>query len=734
MRFVDRRAVRVAKRVDPALLVITVAGFAVVLFYVSRVTEWLVMTDELQYTKLGLSIAQTGSLVPHLRGEYFPSFAQLYPLLLSPPLGLLDMPAAFRVAHGLNALLMVSTAVPAYLLVRGVSSSRLAANVAAALTVAVPWMAMSAALLTEVVAYPAFAWAVLAIQRATAAPSDRRDALALVALVVAFAARPQFVILVLLFPAVVIVHEVGYAITRPGDRSRTGALARAARDVLVAHRVLVVAAVLAVLVGAVLAVRGSLGLVLGTYAATASGTLLPPNAVRAAITHLDYVAVGIGVLPLGVSLGWCVSVFFRPVGKAAHALAVVTLVTIPAVCLEVASYDLRFVNGLTQTRYLFYVIPLFFAGTVLALTDARRRWLAVAVGGVAGALLVGLTQYVPAPGPYFSAPETIFHVVLSGRAQQLGSIVGISDLSAAEAVRAAGLVGAALVAGVLALAPRRAGLIVVAVVLLVVAIPQTLYVLHRMVQGPNQARPVSGTSDRGRDWIDAVPGDFRVALIPSPVNAAPVGLDQAGYFGQTLWWETEFWNKSVDRSISVDRTDTYTPFPAELLTEDWATGVLRGGAVRERVVVTTSDVRFQLRARKVLAVHGTQALLDVPRPYRVSWASRGLAPDGNPLLPEPVVIRLYSTGASAERVRVSVGLGPVPSPPGPRRFVLAARSSRTAGTVGVVHGLSASVTACRPARGHRDVRLRFPGIRPGGPPLGVHVGPIAVTRLGRGCS
>ena len=50
---------------------------------------------------------------------------------------------------------------------------------AAALSVAVPWLAMSFMLMTESAAYPAFAWALVGIQRAVAEPSPPRDLLAL---------------------------------------------------------------------------------------------------------------------------------------------------------------------------------------------------------------------------------------------------------------------------------------------------------------------------------------------------------------------------------------------------------------------------------------------------------------------------------------------------------------------------------------------------------------------------
>ena len=193
----------------PALLVVFALAAGGCVFWTSRVTEWTVMTDELQYAKLALAIAEDWSLVPRLHGQYYPSHYPLYPLLISPLVGLLDMPAAFRAVHIWNALLMASACFPTYLLAVEVVRSRMAALIAAACSVAVPWMSLSALIMTEVAAYPAFLWAVLAIQRALSHPSVGRDALALVAGVVAALARTQFVFLLVAFTLAVAVHELG---------------------------------------------------------------------------------------------------------------------------------------------------------------------------------------------------------------------------------------------------------------------------------------------------------------------------------------------------------------------------------------------------------------------------------------------------------------------------------------------------------------------------------------------
>jgi uncharacterized membrane protein len=95
-----------------------VAAAAVLASLSSQVGTWAVMTDELLYERLALSIAQTGSPLPALHHEQVAVYAQLYPLLLSPVFALVPLPSAVLVAHVWNAVLFASASIPAYLLAR----------------------------------------------------------------------------------------------------------------------------------------------------------------------------------------------------------------------------------------------------------------------------------------------------------------------------------------------------------------------------------------------------------------------------------------------------------------------------------------------------------------------------------------------------------------------------------------------------------------------------------------
>src|SRR5688500_20285349 len=98
-----------------------IAGIALALGFVlslatTRVKNWFVMTDELYYERLAVSVAQTGSLLPRLHGELVSNVNQLYPILIAPLYGDGNVPASFADAHRLNAFLIATAAIPVFLL------------------------------------------------------------------------------------------------------------------------------------------------------------------------------------------------------------------------------------------------------------------------------------------------------------------------------------------------------------------------------------------------------------------------------------------------------------------------------------------------------------------------------------------------------------------------------------------------------------------------------------------
>ncbi len=334
-------------------------------YYSIRANTWAVMTDELQVARLATSIADEPSLVPTIRSAYYGAHSQLYPLLLAPFYGTLTPPQAATVAHALNALLLVSAAVPAFLLARSVSRSAGAGYAAAALTAVTPWLVLSTTLLTENVAYAAFTWSVLFCHRAIARPSPRRDVVALAGIALAFLARTQLFVIALALPVALVLHEVGVAAR---EDART-ALPNGVKRAVARHRVLSVGYLVGIVVAGLLAVAGQLGGIVGNYVVPFEGDLLPEGFWSAVAAHFDQIALGVGLLPVVLSASWLVTTAIHTDHREAHAFAALLAVLVPLVLFEVTSFDLRFTPGqFIQDRYLVYLVPLFAVGSAAWLT------------------------------------------------------------------------------------------------------------------------------------------------------------------------------------------------------------------------------------------------------------------------------------------------------------------------------------------------------------------------------
>jgi hypothetical protein len=719
-----------ARRINLPLIAIGVAGSLFVAYYTHKVSQWVVMSDELQYAKLGLSIGDTLNPEPLIRGAYSGSLAQLYPLLIAPFMSAFDMPTAFRAIHVWNGVIMASTAIPAYLLSREVVRSRVAAYLVAALSISVPWMVMSTMMLTEVAAYPAFVWAILALQRSLAQPSPRRDLLAIGGLALAFLGRTQFVVLVPVFAATLIVHEAGwYAAAerrRPLAAVRDG-VARALRE----HRVLAWAGALGLALCLIVAATGSIGDLLGRYDTTVNkGNFLPHGIVHTTIVHLDYVAVGVGVLPFVLAGAWAFSTLLRPSTKEGHAFAVLTILTVGTIAVEATSFNLRFaIGGLIQDRYVFYVVPLLFVGMVAFLLDERRRGVALLVAGAAFVWLASRTTFVPSSLPFFSSPDSVFHQVLTGRAADVGNFLGVS-LSAKRAI----MIGTAVLSIALFLAlrrlPQRVTFAAAALPVLAYCMVETAYVFHKVVPVINHGPP---TTLEGRDWMDeALPSGTKVSAVIGAINTnwdgqpltfGPGGID-------AMWQDTEFWNKAITRVYTYQGYGSYAPFSTLHFSLDYGTGRVSIPEARPVIAVSGSDPRFGLavRSEKPYAI----ALQRPAKPYRAVWATRDIAPDGWTKGGVPAKLRLYPNGGTPVLRRLQIILQSSGEVPKDRRYAvrLGGRTYRGVLPVGQRHDVIA--TACVPASRPLDGTISA-STPLKGKPVGMRITRIRAWTLRTGC-
>jgi hypothetical protein len=697
-----------------ALVVVMVVVGAVVEHYLARVTEWRVMADELLYLDMSRSMAHSLSPLPVVRGEHVAVYSVLYPLLLAPVVGLLDAPAAFQAIRVVNTALMVSTAVPAYLLAREASWRR-GALIAATLSVLVPWVTAAASVMTEAAAYPAFTWAVYAMTRAIAIPSLRRDVLALAAIGIACLARSQFALLVVAFPVAVLVHEVGRRAALDGGRNVRSILVRGPLEAVRAH----VVAALVVGIGFALLLFAS-DAVLGNYAITTTkDSLLPAGILGSALDHLAYIAVGIGALPVVFAIAFVVGTLGRPVDVRSHALASVVLVVVVATTLVVASFDLRFIvqGREVQERYLFYICPLLFAGAVAWFVHARSSLVPAATGAIATAGIVLSQHYEPMREVSiegFASPNRYFFAVLDGRLYEVESWFGLHSPGVGSAIAAVCLLLAELAVALTRRGFARPAVAGFGIAIGVFLAAQLVYVLPRVVVDHNGlARTALGVRPLAtRDWVDQQVPERSTGAVVGPVNARagrPIA-DPLVNLGE--WWDLAFWNESVDRIYRFGdyNVDALVIGPIGQLSLDFGSGALSANTAQQsrQLVLATSDVRFAPEYRGSPVRHGDATLYRTPLPYRAGWATRGVDDDGTTHVGRDAVVRVFGDrGAPTARTRVRILLSALIGAGRSHRYTVTSQGVTKERRVRTSQ--SEQLEVCVPASGHADVTLRVHG-------------------------
>lgn len=642
----------------------------------TRVVDWYVMTDEMLYERLAISIAQLHSPLPHIHGELIGNVNQLYPLLLAPLFDGTLVPSGLRDAHVLNAFVMSSAAIPAFLLARRVTNGSRLSYVVAVLTVCLPWIVLASFVMTESVAYPAFLWAILALHNAAIAPRARNDALLLVAIGVAILARTQFAVLLAIVP-------VALLLDRP-----------APRRVVSAHRLLAAAYAVLAVVGIVLAATGNLSRALGTYSVTAQGNVAPSGMPRSLLEHIAPLGLGIGIVPFVLGVAWLLASVVQERTRAQRAFASITGVAVVALLLEVTSYDLRFGAGRLHDRYLFYVVPLLLVAFVAMLLERTwHRWAIVA----SGALLALAFAFVPVIrfGKFnVDSPVTYLNEALLG--------IGGSE-SGAELF----LSFLAIAVMLLLLAGRRVA-IGLAALAIVLAPVQTAAAFTRLFEHDGTSgRPLTLDQSVVFDWLDRKIGTGgTVTMVPYPFLYAAY-WDNVGY-----WWNVEFWNASVRRAAVYDGAFTGTPetFPTTTLSFDRTTG-RANVSPSNYVAQAVAETRFGLAGKVIDEDRGVE-LIRAVRPWRAQWLALDLYRDGWTIPRVNGTIRVFATPGQTgpERRYVTVSVR-APDDVAPRPFELSSNAASWTARVGA-QPVSNQLAVCVPPTGYADVRVTAPRYSP----------------------
>jgi hypothetical protein len=649
---------------------------------VAQAHDWFVMTDELLYERLAINAAQTLSPVPAIHGHVVGNLNQLYPLVIAPLFGARDVPVSLTQAHVLNALVMASAALPVYALARELQHSRRWALFAAGVAIAGPWMVLASFLLTEVIAYPAFLWAVFAIERSLSRPGRRADALALALIAVATLARVQLFVLLPAFAFVALVQEL---------RFREG---RDWRSALRRHELLFGVVAALALAGGALAAVGRLASAFGTYSVTAHGSLVPLASFELAARHLAVLSLGFGVLPLVLGLGWALVSVSRPDTPRAHAFALLTVVLVAGMSVQVGSFAVRFGGSVVRDRYLFYVVPLLLVATVAYLGQERRSLIAPLLGGAVFALGIAMQgatfRY---EGLFADSPSSVAFLWL----WRLFHLV--HGVRTAYMVAALGLFLALAIAELLVLAPRLVPPLV-AVVTAVSAVLLAVVAFDRLFTRTGTAgRPISVNQGHIFTWIDGqVPPGKSVAILPYQTVFSDFWSSAA------VWWDVEFWNEGISRALTLGKGFAWTPtgtFPVEGLHVDARTGIIRE-APADYLVSAPADMRLQILQDRIGADRDLQ-LGAVSRPWRASWMTLGMSADGYVLPHRRGTIRVFAEPGQRGREKRSVAWTVAVPSEGTRDFWFSANDIGRTLSPGEVTQVSTDV--CVPPNGFADITV-----------------------------
>ena len=658
----------------------------------TRVVNWYVMTDELFYERLGISIAQTGSPLPRLRGESVDNVNQFYPLLLSVVFGNGDVPASLAAAHRLNAFVMASAAIPVYLLARRIDVGRLASLWVAFLAVATPWIVLASFLMTAVLAYPVFCWAILALTVAVQRRSTSWDLLAIASVGLAVLARTQFAVLAIVFVVAVVADAL---LESAAAGNRGSAVPRAAGLELLRTRRVLVALVLAGAAAlAVVLAMGDASSLLGTYGVTTSGIRLDTGLVRLAFEHLATLALATAVLPFVVGSAWLLDRLRPSSPPAVRAFASVGCAAVLLVTFEVASFTQRFGAGEVSDRYIFYLLPIVLVG--LGGAVVARSW--PSWWAWIAPLAIVFLGFAWMRFPHFEKLNVDTPAAVLD--DDLLRIAGSVRLHLLLPVAAAVLVG--LFVELSVFVSRRAAQIAL-VVLVTAALPFGAFRTFDRLFAVNGTNGLPITLDQGVvfDWVDrAVGKDGRVTVFPYPVNSPDY------WAGIAYWWDVEFWNESaVLWRETATRAEDDAPW-ADMF--DPRTGAVLHPETTRYVLSHGSDVRFRLAGKRVEFERGAY-LTEVDVPWRAEWSTDQIYSDGWTGLTLRCASMSTRCRASARRCG-----GSSPWPSRRRRTISLdrCRSARTsacpANVVPPEQSVDLPASVCVPPGGHADVEIETP--------------------------
>jgi hypothetical protein len=372
------------------LAAVVVIAFAAYALLARSIDAPRAFSDELLYMEVGGAIADGDG--PSIRGEEY-QHARLYAYLLGALQWVVpDRVEAYEAAKLLNALLVALVAVPIYLLARRLLPPW-PSVAAAGLAVAIPSAVYVSLVMTESVGYLAFAWALLAIVLALERPTTFRQIAALGAILVAAAARTEFIAL---FGAYVLGLGI-VLLTLPGRPPPPLRLLRSLLPTVVATLAGVAAfVVIPIVQRAPPSSLGGYSTLWRRYDVT--------DVTHWLVYHLANLELYVAVVPLAVAPIVLVGLYRKArAGSERHAafLALFTTVNAALLLLTALFNSTIYAGDRLHDRPLFYIVPLWLVLLFVWLADGAPRPLAAAAVGAGIALVLPLLI----PFPKFTRSE-----------------------------------------------------------------------------------------------------------------------------------------------------------------------------------------------------------------------------------------------------------------------------------------------------------------------------------------
>ena len=580
------------------------ATFVVRLVLAERIATPWIMVDELIYSELAKSFAESGDFLIRETASGFRNVA--YPTLIAPAWWTDSIESAYTVARAINAALMVLAAIPVYLWGRRLMSPGYAL-LAVVLVLLMPSLTYTGMLMTENAFFLAFVMACFSIALTLERPTIARQLLALAAIGFTCAVRPQGLVLLAIYVfalALKLALDLRAPDTAGGFQHVRRQLARYSPTAL-----------LGLLLGGgyvlYTSLRGTgLESVLGPYGGVVKVEYDLSYASDWIVDHFAELTFSVGVLPLsaliillgGAVRGWATT-------AAERAFLAVTASAFVLVVIQVGIYASRFSLRIEE-RNMFFVAPLLFLAFTLWLARGLPRPALLTIVAAAGPAALLLTLDLKSLLQIGILSDTFALIPLLRASNALDGGVGTVEVLV--------LAGAVAAAAAFALLPRRISAVVLpAGLALFLAVWS--YSVFTSIRDHSRAT-LALTEPSDPSWIDRRIGPDGDAAFLYGTSADPYGEAQ-------IMWQTEFWNRRVGAIYAIGFPDPASLVGTTAATFDALTGRItpaHADAVPARYAVAPRTAQL---AGTVVAQEGRLALYRIEPPLRFASHLGGVYAD-----------------------------------------------------------------------------------------------------------